>query len=105
MNAISEYQNNFLVVIFSDPDYLIDAIQNAHQLDNPEPLARETLQKMRILRSFVGEYVTSSWWEMSRGRNYHLAVAPSGQICWIFHDLIEDQFYLQGYFLETLGFE
>lgn len=77
---------------------LSDAPRPTSILNQPEPLSRADMKKFRFINHLPVERLEDSWWEDSRGRDYHVALSQNGQMAWIFYDHIENRYYLQGYF-------
>jgi len=78
--------------------FLSDAPRPSRVLNEPEPLSEAKVGRLKFLSQFPIERLEDSWWETSRGRDYYFALSPEGQCLWIYHDKIEDQYYLHGYF-------
>jgi hypothetical protein len=67
-------------------------------LKKPRALSRLELDRFQFLSSQPIERLEDSWWNGSRGRDYYFALSDKGQFAWIFHDRIENQYYVHGYF-------
>jgi hypothetical protein len=67
-------------------------------LKKPKALSRFELERFQFLSSLPIERMEDSWWNNSRGRDYYFALSNKGEFTWIFHDRIENQYYLHGYF-------
>ncbi|MGE0764778.1 MAG: hypothetical protein AB7N80_16005 [Bdellovibrionales bacterium] len=65
----------------------------------PEPvrLAPARLARYQFLSTLPIEKIEDGGWDTSRGRDYYVALSPEGEACWLYHDRIEDEHYLQGY--------
>lgn len=77
---------------------LAHAPRPSRLLKKPRPLSNKDLDRYQFLSSQPIERLEDSWWESSRGRDYYFALSPKGEFVWIFHDRIENQHYLHGYF-------
>jgi len=84
-----------------NPSYgasLSHAPRPSRLLKKPRALSSQELDRFQFLSSQPIERLEDSWWESSRGRDYYFALSPKGEFVWIFHDRIENQYYLHGYF-------
>ena len=77
---------------------LSQAPRPSRLLKKPRALSQRELERFQFLSSQPIERLEDSWWESSRGRDYYFALSPKGEFVWIFHDRIENQHYLHGYF-------
>lgn len=66
-------------------------------LIQPKRLSPVELKQMQLISSKPIERTEDAWWEISRGREYFFALSPQGNFLWLYHDLIDDEFYLHGY--------
>ncbi len=67
-------------------------------LPTPKALSSKELRQLEFLSAQPTERLEESWWEISRGRDYYLALSSKGECLWIYHDRIEDRYYLHGYY-------
>lgn len=67
-------------------------------LKKPRALSRFEFGRFQLLSTQPIERMEDSWWETSRGRDYYFALSTKGEFVWLFHDRVEDQYYLHGYF-------
>ncbi len=77
---------------------LNDAPRPSRLLKKPRALSRHEVDRYRFLSSQPIERLEGSWWETSRGRDYYFALSAKGEFVWLFHDRIENRYYLHGYF-------
>ncbi len=77
---------------------LSEAPRPSRLLPNPRRLSEAKLRRLKFLSSLPIERLEDGWWDTSRGRDYYFALSPQGQALWIYHDRIEDQYFLHGYF-------
>jgi protein ImuB len=77
---------------------LNDAPRPSRLLSRPKRLSDEKLRRLKFLSHYPIERLDHGWWENSRGRDYYFALSPEGKALWVFHDRIEDCYYLHGYF-------
>ncbi len=77
---------------------LSDSPRPSRLLPEPEPLSPARLRKLKFITAQPVERLEDGWWDTSRGRDYYFALSAEGQALWVFHDRIENQYYLHGYF-------
>ncbi len=77
---------------------LSDAPRPSRLLKKPRALSSSQLGSYQFLSTQPIERLEDGWWENSRGRDYYFALSAKGEFVWLFHDRIEDQYYLHGYF-------
>ena len=77
---------------------LAQAPRPSRLLKKPRALSAQELKRWQFLSSQPIERLEDSWWEASRGRDYYFALTPKGEFAWLFHDRIENEYYLHGYF-------
>jgi len=77
---------------------LSDAPRPSRLLKKPRALSLSQLGSYQFLSTQPIERLEDGWWENSRGRDYYFALSAKGEFVWLFHDRIEDQYYLHGYF-------
>ncbi len=65
---------------------------------SPQRISGKELRKLEFLSSYPVERLEESWWESTRGRDYYVALSPKGECLWVYHDRVEDQYYLHGYY-------
>lgn len=63
-------------------------------LRKPRPLVN--LERIALLKG--PERIDVGWWEGEQPRDYFIASAGRGTLCWIFQDLLSDHWFLHGYF-------
>lgn len=78
--------------------HLSQAPRPSRLLKKPKRLHPRELDRYKFLSAQPVERMEDSWWEDSRGRDYYFALSPKGEFTWLFHDRIENQYYLHGYF-------
>lgn len=67
-------------------------------LKEPKPLPAYEFQRLQLLSAYPVERIENDWWDQSRGRDYYIALSNQGRCLWVYHDLIEDAYYVHGYF-------
>lgn len=77
---------------------LSEAPRPSRLLPQPQPISEARRRRLKFLSSVPVERLEDGWWDASRGRDYYFALSPEGQALWVFHDRIEDRFFLHGYF-------
>lgn len=77
---------------------LSQAPRPSRVLSQPKRLSDSKLRQLKFLSALPIERLEEGWWDTSRGRDYYFALSPQGQALWLYHDRIEDQYYLHGYF-------
>jgi protein ImuB len=77
---------------------LSQAPRPSRLLKKPRALSPSERNRFQLLSSHPIERLEDGWWEESRGRDYYFALSPKGEFVWLFHDRIENRYYLHGYF-------
>jgi protein ImuB len=67
-------------------------------LKEPKPLSDFEFRCLQLLSPYPIERIENDWWDQSRGRDYYIALSRQGRCLWVFHDLIEDEYFLHGFF-------
>jgi len=83
------------------PSYSFDIAQAprpSRLLKKPRALSQLEVTRFQFLSAQPIERLEDSWWDSSRGRDYYFALSAKGEFVWLFHDRIENQYYLHGYF-------
>ena len=74
------------------PLWLLDAAQRLQE-SNAQPHWQGPLQLLQ-----GPERIDSAWWQQRQVRDYYIAKAENGALCWVYRDCLQQGWYLHGFF-------
>ncbi len=77
---------------------LNDAPRPSRLLPEPKRLSAAKVRRLKFVSPHPVERIEAGWWDTSRGRDYYFVLSPEGQAMWIYHDRVENEYYLHGFF-------